>query len=473
MSSVVPPGPPPAEVGSSPPGRDPAGSTAVAGATGSPGSTGAIVPPGGDGSASTGGPLLPSVRSIEERRRRLATMKRRATALLAAVTVVFVVITRWGPHTTWAGYVQAAAEAAMVGALADWFAVTALFRHPLGLKIPHTAVVVERKDQFAATLGEFIQESFLTPEAMVGRLRRAELVPRLSRWLREPEHARRVAAEVLDGAVQVSDLVRDEDVNKAIEKLVHERVESITLAPMAGRALELAIRDGRHHQVLEAGLRELDVYLDSHRDELRERLNKRSPWWLPGAAEDRIFERLIEGARTVIAEMLDDPQHSLRRRFDVRLDQLVVDLETSPEYLERGEKLKREVLTHPQVDEWIASFWPDAKARLRLEAENPDGLYQARTAAVVISIGERLRDDPALAAKIDEMAELAVVYLVERFRGEIVEVVTETISRWDATETAERLELLLGPDLQFIRINGTVVGALAGLALHALAQLLT
>lgn len=418
----------------------------------------------------TGG--APPLRSQHERRRRLATMKRRATLLLVAVTVVFVAITVFGPKAGWDGYVQAMAEAAMVGALADWFAVTALFRHPLGLPIPHTAVVVERKDQFASTLGEFIQESFLTPEAIVARLRRAELIPRMASWLDDEEHARRVAAEMLDGAVTVADLMHDDDVHRVIERLMRERVESVPLSPLAGKALSFAIRDGRHQQALESGLRELDNYLDTHRDELRMRLGERSPWWLPGAAEDRIFERLIEGARTVVKEMLDDTDHSLRQRFEARLLKLVEDLETSPEYLEKGEKLKQEMLAHPMVNEWVTSMWVDAKAMLRAEAENPDSALRDKLSGMVMAVGRRLRDDPVLAEKLEASAETGVTYVVERFRGEIVDLVTDTISKWDATETADRLELLLGPDLQYIRINGTVVGALAGLVLHSIAELL-
>ena len=414
----------------------------------------------------------PAVRSQELRRRRLATMKRRATLLLVVVTLVFLAVTIFGGKTTWAGYVQAMAEAAMVGALADWFAVTALFRHPLGLPIPHTAVVVERKDQFASTLGEFISESFLTPEAIVARVRKADFVPRLAAWLRDEDNAQRVAAEVLNAGVTVSDLVRDDDVQRVIQKVVNERVEEVALAPVAGKALAFAIRDGRHQQALESGLKELDKYLDTHRDELRERLGAKSPWWLPGAAEDRIFERLIEGARTVVQEMLSDTDHSLRLRFEARLAQLVTDLETSPEYLEKGEKLKHELLAHPMVNDWISSMWQDTKRSLRAEAIDPDSNLRARVAKMVIAGGTRLDEDAALQAKLEESAESAVTYLVERFRGEIVDLVTETISKWDASETADRLELLLGPDLQFIRINGTVVGAMAGLVLHAIAQLI-
>jgi uncharacterized membrane-anchored protein YjiN (DUF445 family) len=397
-------------------------------------------------------------------------MKRRASALLAAVTVVFLAVTLGGVDTTWEGYLQAAAEAAMVGGLADWFAVTALFRHPLRLPIPHTAIIVARKDQFGATLGEFIQDTFLTPDAVVDRLRTAEVASRLAAWLGDPDHAARLSGELVDGARQAVDLVDDDDVQGLIEGILVERLDAVDLAPVAGRSLEFLIRDGRHHDVLDTGLRELDGYLAGNRDELRTRLGEASPWWLPGAAEDRIFDRLVDGARRLLGEMLDDREHRLRQRFDERLRVLASDLQTSEAYRARGEQLKHELLAHPEVGAWIASLWDDAKAALRAQATDPRSVLQERLAGLVMTAGRRIDDDPALAAKIDGAMASAATYVVDRFHGEIVELVAGTISRWDAHETADRLELLLGPDLQYIRINGTVVGALAGLALHGIAQ---
>ena len=415
---------------------------------------------------------LPTVTAQAARRHRLATLKRRATAFLAAATAVFLVVTIWGGDATWVGYVQATAEAAMVGGLADWFAVTALFRHPLGIPIPHTAIIVAKKDQFGETLGEFIQDSFLTPETIVGRVRSAGVAPRVAAWLSDRDNASRLAADMMDGAVQVTDLVRDEDVHRVIQGAVRERLASVPVAPLAGRALEFLIRDGRHQQALSAGIRELDHYLDEHRGELRAQLGTTSPWWLPGAAEDRLFERLVEGTRTLLAAMLTDEGHHLRQRFEDRLVGLAAELQTSPTYRARGEELKDEVLGQPEVGAWVASVWGDIKAQLRSQAAHADSDLRRRLADVVVATGTRLADDTALAARLDDAVETAAAYVVERFHGEIVDLVSGTIARWDAAETADRLELLLGPDLQFIRINGTVVGAIAGLALHGVAQIL-
>jgi len=411
--------------------------------------------------------------SDQLRRRQLAVTKRRATALLAAVSVVFFVVAIWGGDAAWAGYVEATAAASMVGGLADWFAVTALFRHPLGLPIPHTAIVVERKDQFGATLAAFIRESFLDRELLVERVRAAGAVGRLGAWLTKEENAERVAAEMADAAVAGADLVRDDDVHGALEEIVRDRVDAVALAPLAGRALRFFTSDGRHHEVLDAALSGLDRYLDAHGQELRDQLGRRSPWWLPGAVEDRMFDRLLDGARTVLRDMAADRNHDLRRQFDARLRLLAAELETSVDLGERGERLKHEVLSQPQVREWVASLWADAKGQLRAQACDPGSQLRRRLVAGILAGGRRLQDDAELAATVQTAFEGAVGYLVDHFEADVVEFVSGTIGRWDAEETASRLELLLGPDLQYVRINGTVVGGLAGLVLHAVSRLLS
>jgi len=411
--------------------------------------------------------------SEESRRRQLAVTRRRATGLLAVVSVVFLVTTIWGGDATWVGYLEATAAASMVGGLADWFAVTALFRHPLGLPIPHTAIIVERKDQFGATLAEFMRESFLTREVLVDRIRAAGVVGRLGSWLADEEHASRVAAEVADAAVAGADLLRDDDVHRVIEDAVRSRVETLPLAPLAGRALRFFTQDGRHDELLDAILQGLDRYLGAHGQELREQLGARAPWWLPGAVEDRIFDRLLDGARTVLQEMAADRHHDLRRQFDARLRLFAAELETSVDLRERGERLKGEVLAQPQVRDWVASLWSDAKVALRSQACDPESQLRRHLVHGIVAAGRRLQNDPELAATVASAVERGVGYLADHFDGDIAAFISGTIARWDSEETASRLELLLGPDLQYVRINGTVVGAIAGLALYSLSAALT
>ena len=408
--------------------------------------------------------------SEEAKRRQLTVSKRQASALLAAVAGVFTVATFAGGDDVWVEYVRAGAEASLIGGLADWFAVTALFRHPLGVPIPHTAIVRERKDQFGATLGAFVQESFLTPESVVERLRGAQVAARVAYWLAEPPNAARVAGHVADAAVAVADAVDDDDVHRLLEDVVRERLETVALAPLAGRALRFVTAEGRHDDVLDAAVSGLDRWLDEHRSELAERFGRRSPWWLPGAVEHRIFERLLDGARSVLREMADDRDHELRRQLDERLQRLATELETSDDLRRRGEQLKVELLEHPQVREWVASLWAGAKEQLRVQAGDPASPLRRRLEEAVRAAGARLQGDPVLLARAQVGVETAAGYVVRHFSGEISGLVGATIARWDGEETSRRLELLLGPDLQYIRINGTVVGGAAGLGLHAVAR---
>jgi uncharacterized membrane-anchored protein YjiN (DUF445 family) len=414
----------------------------------------------------------PRSRSEAIKQQQLIVTRRRATLLLAVVAGVFAATTAAGAEG-WLGYVQATAEASLVGGLADWFAVVALFRHPLGVPIPHTAVITERKDQFGETLGDFIQSSFLTPDAVVERVRLARVGERLAGWLAHPDNAARLAGHVADGAVAFADLLRDDDVQQAIEGMVRQRVEAADLAPLAGRALRFLTADGRHDEVVSAALRGLERYLDEHREELRARFEQQSPWWLPGAVEDRIFERLLDGGRAVLDDMVNDRGHDLRRQLDARIGHLIADLESSPEMRARGEELKRDLLEHPALRAWVATAWQDLKAQLRAQAADPQSELRQRLATAIATTGERLSHEPALTQSVQDGIEAGVRYVVDHFADEIAKLVSGTIERWDGEETSRRLELLLGPDLQFIRINGTVVGGAAGLLLHTISQALT
>src|SRR5918994_417303 len=277
-------------------------------------------------------PAPPPVREEAQRVRRLRAMKRRATGLLAVMAVAFVVITVFGDATGWMGYLQAAVAASLVGGVADWFAVTAVFRHPLGLPIPHTAVIVERKDQFGETLGEFVQENFLSPDAMSARLREANIARRLGDWLADRAHAEAVAGHLADAAVELADTMRDEDVQVALHEQVRRGLESVPLAPLAGQVLRAATEEGRHQELLDAVLRGVGRFLEENRETLRARFEDESPWWLPTAIDHRIFDRLLDGVCGFFDTINADPQHEIRSRLDEWLEEIVRRFEHSPRY---------------------------------------------------------------------------------------------------------------------------------------------
>jgi uncharacterized membrane-anchored protein YjiN (DUF445 family) len=407
--------------------------------------------------------------SVEERTRRLAAARRRATALLAAVTVVFVAVTVAGARGTVLGYVQASAEAAMVGGVADWFAVTALFRRPLGLPIPHTALIVERKDQFAATLGQFVQENFLNGDVLAERIRSARLAPRLATWLADDANAAGFAGHAADLVVAAAEALRDEDVQRVLTAELTRAVNAVDVAPLAGRALRLVIAGGHHAGLFNAMLSGADHYLADHYGELRELFEAESPPWVPGAVYRRVFDRLHDRLRHRLAAMAADPDNETRLQFEEWLAGLPDRLETSPEMRERGERFKRDVLGSPELRDWSSSLWKHAKDTLRSQAADPGSELRGQLAHALAAAGRRLGADRSLQESLQRGVETGARALADQFRDEFAGLVTGTIERWDAAQTSSQLELLLGRDLQFIRINGTVVGAGVGLALHAIA----
>jgi uncharacterized membrane-anchored protein YjiN (DUF445 family) len=407
--------------------------------------------------------------SVEERTRRLAAARLRATALLAAVTVLFVAVTAAGAHGILLGYVQAGAEASMVGGVADWFAVTALFRHPLGLPIPHTAVIVERKDQFAVTLGRFVQENFLNADVLADRIRAANLVPRLAAWLTDEANAAKFARYAADAVVTVAEAFRDEEVQQVLTAELTRLVDSVEVAPLAGRALRVVIAEGHHTGLFNVLLSGADRYLAGHYEEFREVFAGESPRWVPDAVYRRVFDRLYSRLRQRLVAMAADPNDDSRRQFDAWVAGLPDRLETDPELRERGERIKRDVLGSTALRDWSSSLWQQVKQALRAQAADPTSELRRRLAEALVGAGQRLASDDRLHGGLERMVESGARALADQFHDELADLVTGTIERWDPSETASQLELLLGRDLQFIRINGTVVGAGVGLILHAIA----
>jgi len=407
--------------------------------------------------------------SVELRKRRLASARRRATLLLAGVTLVFVGVTAYGAHGTLLGFIQAGAEAAMVGGVADWFAVTAVFRHPLGIPIPHTAVLVQRKDSFAATLGQFVQENFLNADVLAGRLRAAGISRRLAAWLSAPANATRAAVHASSLVVTLAETLRDEDAQRVISAQLSRAVDTIDVAPLAGRVVRVMIAGGHHSELFNTILANADTYLDEHHEELRERFEAEAPRWVPGLIYGRVFDRMYAHLRGRLEGMANDPDDETRKQFEGWIAGLPDRLETDPAMRERGEHFKQEVLGSALLRDWSSMLWGRAKEGLRTQAADPESELHQRMTDAIEAAGHRLAQDPKLQERIERVVESAARALADQFHDELAGLVTNTIQRWDGEETSTQLELLLGRDLQFIRINGTVVGCAVGVALHAIA----
>jgi uncharacterized membrane-anchored protein YjiN (DUF445 family) len=404
------------------------------------------------------------------KRRQLRRMKLVAGGLLLAAAIVYVITTLLGAHG-WLGYLRATAEASMVGALADWFAVTALFRRPLGLPIPHTAIIPTRKDTIGSSLGDFVGTNFLAENVVRERLRRVAIGSRLGTWLAVPEHAERVTAELATAARGAVAVLRDEDVQAVVEQAVVARVMAVPWGPPLGKLLDRVLTDGAHHKLVDLLCdRAYEWVRDNHSTVLRV-VTDRSPSWSPKFVDSLLADRVYGEILSFAWAVKTDVNHPMRLAIDTFLIHFAQDLQTDPDTMKRAEEVKHQVLEHPEVKNLINSAWGTAKRMLLDAAEDPSSELRRRVRDGLVSLGGRLVDEDALRGKVDTWVEDAAGYVVRNYSTEITTLITDTVARWDAHETSRKIELQVGRDLQFIRINGTVVGGLAGLVIYTLSQL--
>jgi uncharacterized membrane-anchored protein YjiN (DUF445 family) len=403
------------------------------------------------------------------RRTRLRRMQAVALGLLLFAAVVYLLTL---DATGFWGFVNAGAEASMVGAIADWFAVTALFRHPLGLPIPHTALVPRKKDEFGKSLEEFFAENFLQEEVIRERLAAADVAGRLGVWVSEPANARRVVAEAATVTAIGLRRLKDEDVASVVEEVLIPRFMAEPIAPVAGALLQEILADEAHHGLVDLALEEAHRWLVHNQETFALVVGERAPWWAPDRLNDAVTTRLHLEAIRWVADIRSDPDHHARQALDSLLTQLAQDLLTDPATQERAERLKLRVLEQPQMVTTGMSLWRAFRNALLEALDDEDGLLRERASRELKAFGERIGRDDALRARLDAWGADFAVWAVGRYGDELTTVITTTIERWDGQEAARKIELHVGRDLQFIRINGTVVGGLVGVVIHAVSLVL-
>lgn len=410
-----------------------------------------------------------------ERRLALRRMKLVALSFLVGATGLFLAC-RWAQaHATtaaWVGYVGAAAEAGMVGALADWFAVTALFKHPLGIPIPHTAIIKRKKDQLGEGLGTFVRENFLSPPVVETKLLDAQVPSRLGKWLSESAHAARVASETATVLRVLVELLRDEDVQQVIDRMIVRRIAEPQWGPPVGRVLSTLLAENRQEALIQL-LADRAFQWSLNAGEVIQRVVERdSPSWSPRFIDHLVGDRIHRELMDFTDKVRRNPDHELRRSATRFLFEFADDLQNDAETIARAEAVKEQLMARDEIADAAATAWRTLK-RLVLEGvDDPSSTLRTRIADTVVRIGESLRDDADLRDKVDNWIVRAAQHLVSQYGVEITAIITDTIERWDAEEASRRIELHVGRDLQFIRINGTVVGSLAGLIIYAVAQLL-
>ena len=403
----------------------------------------------------------------EERRRGLRQMRTVALGLLLLAAVVYVLTLDRGG--AWA-YVHATAEASMVGAIADWFAVTALFRHPLGIPIPHTALIPRRKQALGVSLQQFVTDNFLVEHVVRDRITSAQISLRVGRWLADPAHCARVVDEASRLATLGLERIGDDDVAALVEHELVPRLLQEPLSPVAGSLLAEVVRDGAHHGLVDLTLAEAHRWLEQNEETVAAVLGTRAPWWTPAWLDDQVTHRVHVELLAWVRDISDDPLHPARLALDAWLSQLASDLQHDPDTMERAERLKARVLGQPRVVTTATALWNALRRALVTSLADPASAVRGRAEKALSDFGVRLTEDAALRDRLDGYAADLAAFVVTTYGDEITTVITDTVDRWDGDEAARRIELHVGRDLQFIRINGTLVGGLAGLLIHTAAQ---
>jgi uncharacterized membrane-anchored protein YjiN (DUF445 family) len=386
------------------------------------------------------------------------------------MAVLFVAARHMEPvHPAW-GFLRAFAEAAMVGGLADWFAVTALFRHPLGLPIPHTAIIPENKDRIADTMAGFLRDNFLTSQVVARRLQGLDVAGTAGAFLANPRGGE---SRIRDGATSlVADVLESLDQEKLgglAKGALRGQIERIDLAPLLGQLLGAMIADGRHMPVIESLVRRAAHTLEANEDLIRAMIHDRANSLLRWTGlDERLANGILDGLYKMLAETVVVPDHPLRRKIEEGLEQLAHDLVHDPEMRARVDRMKGEVLANPAFARWLDALWERTRAKLLKIVREPEGVLAGQIGQSLGELGRALQHDERLKVLVNRFARRTLVGVATRYGGQIVRLVSETVRRWDARTVTDRIEGAVGRDLQFIRINGTVVGGLVGVTLHAI-----
>ncbi len=396
----------------------------------------------------------------------------RALALSLLILAAIIYVLTHGHGSGWLGYVNAGAEAAMVGAIADWFAVTALFRRPLGLPIPHTAIIPNRKESLGESLQEFVADNFLREDVIRERIGSAGVSRRVGEWLVDGKHADRIVREGSRIAADALSHVRESDVAAVVQEALIPRLQEEELSPVVGQLLEEVLRDDAHRGLVDLAVDELGRWLLENHDEVALLIENRAPSWTPQWLDKRIATWVHDQVVEWVAEISRTPDHQARLALDKWLRELARGLQHDPDTMERFERLKVRMLAQPGVSTTSVQLWDALRRALIGSLGDDTGLLRTRATEELDRLGHRLIEDETLSERVDSTISNIAAYAVNNYGHEVATIISATVNRWDGKETAERIELHVGRDLQFIRINGTVVGGLAGLVIHAISTYL-
>lgn len=413
----------------------------------------------------------PAIEHEKQQRAQLKRMRRIATGLLVVMAVVFLVTRRLEASWPWLALLRAFAEAAMVGALADWFAVTALFKHPLGLPIPHTAIIRRNKDRIGSSIARFLEHNFMTRKVIGAELRTIDFSASLASWLADAGNSRYLArrmASIIPALLRMAD---DEDVGRFLQQRAAATLPELRLAPLLGELLAILKSGGQHHHVFDHVIELAAAALERNRPYIRQKIHESSPRWLPKSIDERFFERLLEELHNILEEMQEEGSE-WRQRFESAVESFIDKLKTSPEYEARIAGALRQTFAHEDFRGYVTQVWQDIRVRLERDARAGDSHTVARLEQALQALARALEQDRAVRVKLNRwLRGVATEAIVDRHR-QIAQLVERVIRGWDADTVAHKIELYVGKDLQYIRINGTLVGGMVGLLLHLFARAL-
>ncbi|MFT4147266.1 MAG: DUF445 family protein [Micrococcaceae bacterium] len=400
----------------------------------------------------------------------LKKMRMVATTMLVVMAVIFVASYAFQNQYEWLTFVRAAAEGGMVGGLADWFAVTALFKHPMGLKIPHTAIIPRKKDEIGESLSKFVETNFLSEQVVLSKLNSFSVSQKIGEYILEGDNAEKLTNQVADGARGAMNVLKDEDIQDMIENMVKEHVVKPEWGPYLGKLGASVLADGHHHKLVDILVDRVYDWAEKNKDTVANVVEDRSPTWMPKFAENFVGDKVHNELVGFLKAVRNDPLHDVRMAIDRYLMDLTQDLQHDPAMIQKVEDLKSSVLGDDRLRELAGDAWGSIKDVLTQEIEKDNGQIRTKVKDTIIEFGERLESDPSWGHKIDNWIRAAALNIIKNYRSDIAAIIKDTVEQWDAKETSEKIELQVGKDLQFIRINGTVVGALAGLVITLIAH---
>ncbi len=397
---------------------------------------------------------------------RLKRMRTTATCLLAAMIALLVVSIAWQASHPWLAWVRAFAEAGTVGAVADWYAVVALFRHPLGIAMPHTAIIPRNQARIAESLGNFVEQNFLTTELVVGRLSEYNAARALAMWLAEKENSSTIADVVVESLPRLLERIDESDVEDLFDRLLLPQLRALDVSRVAGQILGVLTEGNRHQPLLDRGLDAVERWLTANVGMIKAKFNEASRF-TPAPLDTYIVNKFVEGVVALVHEVAANPDHELRRQFDAAVAELSRDLQTAAQYRRFGRLLLRDCIRHFKAGDYYRLLLDRVRARVAADAASEQSVARDMIAGALTSFGKTMVSASAMQNKLNAWWLEIARMLVLRYRHQLSGLITDVVKGWDAQEVSGKFEAEIGRDLQFIRINGTFVGGLVGVLIHA------